>query len=170
MAYLVDPRSVERAIAELKLIYSERHDATGRDMSQTMPMDFSAENAHDMTRPDATRRDVSSPEKPVAVAATSSDMSRHVAEPVPPSQPVVAAGYVEQLTKRIEEKDVVIGILRTELAQRNDEIVRRNERERETNILIRGLQNLVLQLQPGRNRGTVLDDNPPETEREVGSM
>lgn len=45
-------------------------------------------------------------------------------------------GYVAQLEKRIEEKDMVIGLLRDELVQRNEEIVRRNERERETNILI----------------------------------
>ena len=69
--------------------------------------------------------------------------------------------YVEQLEKRIEEKDMVIGVLRDELAHRNEEIVRRNERERETNILIRGLQNLVLQLQPGRARSAdVLDGDP----------
>lgn len=69
--------------------------------------------------------------------------------------------YVAQLEKRIEEKDTVIGLLRDELAHRNQEIVRRNERERETNILIRGLQNLVLQLQPGRPRtADVLDDDP----------
>ncbi len=57
--------------------------------------------------------------------------------------------YLEQLEKRIEEKDEVIVMLRGELVHRNEEIVRRNERERETNILIRGLQNLVLRLQPG---------------------
>lgn len=69
--------------------------------------------------------------------------------------------YVRQLEKRIEEKDTVIGLLRDELAHRNEEIVRRNERERETNILIRGLQNLVLQLQPGRTRAAdVLHDDP----------
>lgn len=62
----------------------------------------------------------------------------------------------------------MIGILRGELVQRNDEIVRRNERERETNILIRGLQNLVLQLQPGRARSTdVLDDDPLMRDAEV---
>lgn len=76
--------------------------------------------------------------------------------------------YVEQLEERIEEKDVVIGMLRGELAQRNDELIRRNERERETNILIRGLQNLVLQLQLGRSRSAdVLQDDPLMTEREV---
>jgi len=45
--------------------------------------------------------------------------------------------YVAQLEKRIDEKDEVIGMLRGELTNRNDELVRRNERERETNVLIR---------------------------------
>jgi hypothetical protein len=78
--------------------------------------------------------------------------------------------YVAQLEKRIEEKDIVIGLLRDELVQRNDEIVRRNERERETNILIRGLQNLVLQLQPGRARAAdVLDGDPLMRDAETPS-
>jgi len=91
-----------------------------------------------------------------------------------------AAPYITQLETRIEEKDEVIGLLRHELAQRNDEIIRRNERERETNILIRGLQNLVLQLQPGSRRSTdVLEgdammqasgtvDNSPPLNRSAG--
>jgi len=74
-----------------------------------------------------------------------------------PSEPATPA-YVLQLETRIKEKDEVIGILRGELTHRNEEIVRRNERERETNILIRGLQNLVLQLQPGKaSSADVLD-------------
>jgi hypothetical protein len=59
-------------------------------------------------------------------------------------------------------------MLRGELVHRNEEIVRRNERERETNILIRGLQNLVLRLQaPGAPAADVLDHDPAMTEREV---
>lgn len=58
--------------------------------------------------------------------------------------PAVRRAYVT-----FARKDMVISVLRGELAQRNDEILRREERERETNILIRGLQNLFLQLQPG---------------------
>jgi hypothetical protein len=97
------------------------------------------------------------------VAAGSSRLQPAAAgnEVEPPAQPAEgvsqqaaaapAAAYVAQLEKRIDEKDDVIGMLRGELAQRNEEIVRRNERERETNLLIRGLQNLVLQLQPGRD-------------------
>jgi hypothetical protein len=78
-----------------------------------------------------------------------------------PAATAPAAAYVAQLEKRIEEKDDVIGMLRGELAQRNEEIVRRNEREHETNLLIRGLQNLVLRLQPGRDpRADVFDGDP----------
>ena len=55
----------------------------------------------------------------------------------------------------------MIGLLRDEFVHSNEEIVRRNERERETNFLISGLQNLVLQLQPGRARtADVLEDDP----------
>lgn len=76
--------------------------------------------------------------------------------------------YVAQLEKRIDEKDDVIGFLRAELVQRNEEIIRRNERERETNILIRGLQNLVLRLQPGSPPSAdVMDGDAMATKREV---
>jgi hypothetical protein len=78
------------------------------------------------------------------------------------------ARYVTQLEKRIEEKDEVIGILRVELGNRNEELVRRNERERETNILIRGLQNLVLRLQAGTAPAAdILDGDPAMQDREA---
>lgn len=76
------------------------------------------------------------------------------------SQPA-ASPFVAQLQKRIEEKDAVIGILKEQLDVKDRQITQHSERERETNILIRGLQNLVLQLQPGRRRTTdVFDDDP----------
>jgi hypothetical protein len=81
-----------------------------------------------------------------------------------------AASYVDQLEKRIEEKDGEITFLRTELAQRNEEIVRRNERERETNLLIRGLQNLVLRLQPGRPQAADVFDGDPLMATPEGDM
>jgi hypothetical protein len=101
-------------------------------------------------------------------AQTPADTVRHS----PPLSDIDREGsddrYVEQLERRIEEKDDVIGMLRGELVQRNEEIVRRNERERETNILIRGLQNLVLRLQPGSPPSAdVLDGDRMTNEREV---
>jgi hypothetical protein len=138
--YLVTPQSVERHIAQIKELGAIEAVATGRDTP----------------RPTATGRDTANaPQEPGSEAATRGDMPRPVATEVGES-----SRYVAQLEKRIEEKDGVIGLLRNELGHRNEEIVRRNERERETNILIRGLQNLVLQLQPGRARAAdVLDDD-----------
>ena len=76
------------------------------------------------------------------------------------SQPA-ASPFITQLQKRIEEKDAVIGILKEQLDVKDRQITQHSERERETNILIRGLQNLVLQLQPGRRRtADVFDDDP----------
>jgi hypothetical protein len=60
------------------------------------------------------------------------------------------AGYIEQLEKRLGEKDGEIGFLRSEVAVKNDQIKDLTERARETNFLIQGLQNLFLQLNPGR--------------------
>lgn len=83
-----------------------------------------------------------------------------------PTEPATSR-YVAQLETRIKEKDDVIGMLRGELAHRNEEIVRRNERERETNILIRGLQNLVLRLQSGTpSSADVLDGDAAMQNRE----
>src|SRR4029079_3210365 len=67
------------------------------------------------------------------------------------SQPAGSA-YVSQLEKRIEEKDEVISLLKGQLIAKDEQITRHSDRERETNILIRGLQNLVLRLQPGQSR------------------
>jgi hypothetical protein len=138
-----------------------------------------------LVTPQSVARHIAQIEEQVALDMTAAGrgLSRQVATPVvpeqrppiqevpPPTGPVVqrqvateegeSSRYVAQLEKRIEEKDVVIGLLRGELVQRNEEIVRRNERERETNILIRGLQNLVLRLQPGRAPAADVLDNDP---------
>jgi len=146
--YLVTPQSVERHIAQIKELGSIDAVATGRDAPRQV----------------ATGRDTATaPQEQSTEAATGGDMPRQVTTETGESQ-----RYVGQLEKRIDEKDTVIGLLRDELAHRNEEIVRRNERERETNILIRGLQNLVMQLQPGRARAAdVLDDDPLMPDAEV---
>ena len=129
--YLVTPQSVARHIAQIEELASVDPVATSVAHEQSQKND---------DQPPATGDDKA------RQAATGEEESSR---------------YVAQLEKRIEEKDVMITVLRGELGHRNDEIIRRNERERETNILIRGLQNLVLQLQPGRARtADVLDDDP----------
>jgi hypothetical protein len=55
------------------------------------------------------------------------------------------------LRQQIEEKDRQIGKLHTQLERRDEQIMSMLERDRETNILIKGLQEALL---PGRGRMT----------------
>ena len=94
-------------------------------------------------RPTATGRDMprpvssgfaqkDSPEEPRPEAPASADLSR----------PVVTA-YVERVENENE-------FLRKQIGVKDDQIKDLAERARETNFLIQGLHNLVLQLSPGR--------------------
>jgi hypothetical protein len=152
--WFVAPASVEKGIADIKTLHAlrSRRDATRRDMpGPDAPATASPINA-DTSGHDATRRDVADKGIKDDKELTDLDTSR----------------YVGQLETWIKEKDDIIGMLRGELTHRNEEIVRRNERERETNILIRGLQNLVLRLQaPSAPTADVLDDDPAMADREV---
>jgi len=125
-------------------------------------------SGHDATRPDMT--DHVTPGKANVIKP---DISGHDSDPKIEEKGSLVhtdTRYVEQLEKRLVEKDEVIGMLRGELVQRNEELVRRNERERETNILIRGLQNLVLRLQPGEEpTADVLDGDSVVRDNDPGS-
>ena len=68
-------------------------------------------------------------------AATSPDLSRQV-----------ATELVEQLEKRLGEKDGEIQFLRSEVTVKNDQIKDLTERARETNHLIAGLQKMLTPL------------------------
>ena len=81
-AYVVDPQSVDRAIGELKLIHGDRHDATGRDISEPVALATEPKDLADAPRHDATSRDMSQPESegtPDRQVATQPDMTRPVA-------------------------------------------------------------------------------------------
>jgi len=71
----------------------------------------------------------------------------------------VAADHIEQVEKRLEEKDGEIRFLRAEVAVKNDQIKDLTERARETNHLILGLQKM---LTPLLGRSSEPTDNPPE--------
>jgi septal ring factor EnvC (AmiA/AmiB activator) len=95
----------------------------------------------------------------VRAGATGSELSRHIATTVPPGgeggddqrQPLAtspdrsrpATGHIEQLEKRIGEKDEEIRFLRTEVAVKNEQIKDMTERARETNHLIAELQKML---------------------------
>ena len=104
----------------------------------------------------------------VRPVATSPDTSRPVATPVVPgeshqetrqetpasdlSRPVAAA-YIERVESENE-------FLRKQIGVKDDQIKDLTERARETNFLIQGLQNLFLQLNPGRPSETSRDTPP----------
>jgi hypothetical protein len=162
--WFVAPNSVPKVIGDLRALDEARarRSAPQHDASHHVVVETAPRIEPDVARRSTTQHDVSDAQPSQPKSEMRPDTAGQQSETEP-----VTSRYVAQLEKRIEEKDDVIGMLRGELAQRNEEIVRRNERERETNILIRGLQNLVLQLQPGRTRAAdVLEDDPLITKRE----
>lgn len=101
----------------------------------------------------------------VRPVATSPDMPRPVATSVAPSEShqetrqetaasdlsrPVAAAYIERVESENE-------FLRKQINVKDDQIKDLTERARETNFLIQGLQNLFLQLNPGRPPGVSRD-------------
>lgn len=89
----------------------------------------------------ATRRDEP---RPVAAAVVAENKVEKVLTPAPTDHDLprqdATAKYVEQLEKRLDEKDGEIGFLRSEITIKNDQIKDLTERAHETNSLIAGLQ------------------------------
>jgi hypothetical protein len=125
--YMISPASVAKHIAYIEEV---RPVATGRDEPRHVATTVALGESHD-----------EQPKEP----ATSNDLSRPV-----------ATDYVQQLEKRLEEKDGEIVFLRSEVGVKNDQIKDLTERARETNHLIAGLQKM---LTPLLGRST---DAPPD--------
>ena len=96
-----------------------------------------------MPRPVATCRDKSRQLSLRKKATTSRDRGQRQA---PTCRDLSRQSYVEQLEKRLEEKDGEIQFLRAEVAVKNDQIKDLTERARETNHLIAGLQKMLTPL------------------------
>jgi hypothetical protein len=97
-------------------------------------------------RPVATSRDV-----PRQDATTVAPAQSHDERPKQPTTTLdtprpVDTAYVEQLQKRLDEKDGEIVFLRSEVAVKNVQIKDLTERARETNHLIAGLQKMLTPL------------------------
>jgi len=125
--YLISPESVDKHIAYIEEV---RPVATGRDLSRQVATAVSIKESQD---------------EPRQGAATGPDLSRPV-----------ATELVEQLEKRLGEKDGEIQFLRTEVAVKNDQIKDLTERARETNHVIAGLQKMLTPLL-GRSQETQSD-------------
>jgi hypothetical protein len=115
--YLISPASVDKHIAYIEEV---RPVTTSRDEPRHVATSVAATQSHDELRQDP---------------ATDTDKSRPV-----------ATDYVEQLEKRLTEKDGEIVFLRGEVVVKNDQIKDLTERARETNHLIAGLQKMLTPL------------------------
>jgi hypothetical protein len=92
-------------------------------------------------RPDAPERSSQIHEISPPTQATPPDAQARLGAP--------GRDYLEQLAKRIGEKDDEIRFLRSEVAVKNDQIKDLTERARETNHLIAGLQKMLTPLLGG---------------------
>jgi hypothetical protein len=122
--YLISPASVDKHIAYIEEV---RPAATGRDLPRQVATPDPLEESHDEPRQEPP---------------TSPDLSR-----------LVATEFLQQLEKRLEEKDGEITFLRSEVSIKNDQIKDLTERARETNHLIAGLQKMLTPLL-GRSEAT----------------
>ena len=124
--YLVTPQSVARHIAQIRELAALDTVATDRDMSRrdATPVAHKPSAAIDKT-PGATSDD-----KPRQGATGEGESPR----------------YVEQLEKRIEEKDDVIGLLKGQLVAKDEQISELSTRYRETHSLLGAMQRMFAPL------------------------
>lgn len=132
--YLVSPQSVARHIAQIEELSSGDMVAPSRDASRPVATSVVAQPSQSdapttPTTPGDTQRQV----------PTSNDMSR----------------YVERLEHEVEQAKDERDFLREQIDRKDRTIEALIERDRETNFLIRGLQDLIPRLGMGRRE-------PPE--------
>jgi len=141
--YLVTPLSVARHIAQIQELSALDIVATGRDEP----------------RPAATHV---AQETPVpnhdAHGASGSDMERHTT-----TTETDMSRYVVRLEREVEQAKDEREFLREQIDRKDRTIDSLIERDRETNYLIRGLQNLIPRLAMGRGEPhEPTEDRPPQ--------
>ncbi|UPJ50386.1 hypothetical protein IVB30_02835 [Bradyrhizobium sp. 200] len=123
--YMITPTSVARHIAYIEEV---RPVATSRDLSRPVATTATTEDVatKTATTDDRSRQGTTGDDEAQRQATTAAETK-----------------YVEQLEKRLEEKDNEITFLRSEVGVKNDQIKDLTERARETNHLIAGLQKML---------------------------
>ncbi|MEH2551646.1 hypothetical protein V1283_008291 [Bradyrhizobium sp. AZCC 2262] len=123
--YMITPTSVARHIAYIEEV---RPVATSRDLSRPVATTATTEDVatKTATTDDRSRQGTTGGDEAQRLATTAAETK-----------------YVEQLEKRLEEKDNEITFLRSEVGVKNDQIKDLTERARETNHLIAGLQKML---------------------------
>lgn len=132
--FMITPQSVARHIAQIDELAS----AAKRDLPRQDATPVVAEKNGDSEH----RQEPPSPDQSRLVAANRTD------EPAPQTDD----RYVKQLERENE-------FLRDQVQRKDGQIGELTERAKETNFLIKGLQDLVLRLQPARPREAI--EQPP---------
>jgi hypothetical protein len=135
------PRTHQSVFSKSQRLFENSRFSTIRTLVCSKPLDSNVQASHERSRPVAAEQ---SHDELRQEAPTSPDLSRQV-----------ATEYVQQLKKRLDEKDGEIVFLRSEVSVKNDQIKDLTERARETNHLIAGLQKML----------TPLLERPGETAR-----
>jgi hypothetical protein len=147
--FLVTPQSVARHIAQIIELSEQDSAATGRDQTRSVATD------RDQTRQATTgliEQDAKHPEQ--TPSPTPTDPDRQTATDTPDM-----SRYVERLEREVEMAQDERDFLREQINRKDRTIESLIERDRETNFLIRGLQQLIPQL------GMAHRESPPQHEQ-----
>jgi len=164
--YFIDPTSVARHLSQIEEMSRLDLRPTGRDVSRRVATDDAPHLPDDIARQQSsTSDDVSSPVAPITPlipSVVASDTPRHVAtEPIPVSSPVATrtdvSRYVARLEREVEQTKEQLEFtreqgkderefLREQIDRKDKTIDALIERDRETNFLVRGLQEMLTPL------------------------
>jgi hypothetical protein len=150
--YFVTPQSVARHVAQIAELAALQYGATGRDTPRPDADQFSLEVVSDQARQDAAGRgqplDPNSSHLAEVVdhqgrhdPPLASDLPRPVATEHMPLSPLVA--YRDAEVGRLHDG---IDFLRGQIATKDEQIAALLERDKETNFLVRGLQQMLTPL------------------------
>ena len=130
--WFISPASVPKAIADLRQweAQRQRHSSPQLDTSNNVPLEKTSNNNSDTASHGAPER-----------AMSDHETSRSGSETEP-----VMTRYVEQLEKRIDEKDDVIGLLKDQLVAKDEQIGELSTRYRETHSLLGAMQRMFAPL------------------------
>lgn len=150
--YFIEPQSLERHIAEIEEM-SRLTVAAGRDLSRHVATDVAAQSTGDRERQAATDDDVSPPVAPQPTMRQATTTGAAVSPSVVPEQESMSrlvAGLEREVERALEDR----AFLRDQIATKDKQIDALLERDRETNILVRGLQQMLGPLlNPARRTG-----------------
>lgn len=140
--YFINAQSVARHLAQIEELIALDARTTGRDLSRPIAVSNASQIPSDMLRQEvATRPNASQPVAPSDsefITREKPDSARPVA-----TDDVDTSRYVAGLEREVERALEDRAFLRGQIATKDKQIEALLERDRETNILVRGLQQML---------------------------